>query len=108
MAINKVLYILKLVQLSRIVLLKRRIKGISCYYCIHVDRIYQHVLVENRLNSFVILFHDAFILEFLVALLDALHVGVDYFTVFLAVAVLYFVDPSAAVELEVEVEDENG
>jgi hypothetical protein len=38
-----------------------------------------------------------------VALLDALHVGVYYFTVFLAVAVLNLVNPSATVEFQVEV-----
>ena len=42
------------------------------------------------------------------ALLDALHVGVYYFAVFLAVAVLDFVNPSATVEFQVEVQNENG
>jgi hypothetical protein len=36
-----------------------------------------------------------------------LHVGVHYFTVLLAVAVFDFVNPSATVEFQVEVKDEN-
>ena len=96
---NGVLYISKLIQLHLILFLKLLIKGIFGYYGINLNRIDHHVFVENRLNSFVIFLHYTFILQFVVALLDALHVCVHYFAIFLAIAVFNLVFPLATVEI---------
>jgi hypothetical protein len=98
----------ELLQFLLIVIPKGRIKRILSYYCIYINGVNQHIFVKNGLDSFVILFHYAFVLQFFVALLDALHVSVHYFAVLLAVAVLNLVNPAATVEFQVEIEDKNG
>ena len=105
---NGLLFNFNLIQFHFILFLKLLIKGIFGYYGIHLYGIDHHVFVEYRLYSFVIFLHYPFILQFIAALFDALHVCVHYFAIFLAIAVLHLVFPSATVEFQVEIEDVYG